>query len=131
MNCGAKTRAGHGCKLVAGFKTDHLGQGRCKFHGGASLIKHGRYSTITRPRIQALLEQFAADGSDPLDLIDELRLLRALTVDYIERYDAFTDALVAWNKSYQSGSPTVKPVQVVDISEATNFLERISRVVER
>jgi hypothetical protein len=32
--CGAKTRAGGRCKNAAGFGTDHVGAGRCKFHGG-------------------------------------------------------------------------------------------------
>lgn len=46
--CGAKTRAGTPCRYVAGYKTDHLGQGRCRLHGGATPIKHGRRSKIKR-----------------------------------------------------------------------------------
>lgn len=34
--CGAKTRQGHPCRQVAGYMTDHVGTGRCGFHGGAS-----------------------------------------------------------------------------------------------
>ena len=34
--CGAKTRKGTPCRLRAGYKTSHPGEGRCKFHGGAS-----------------------------------------------------------------------------------------------
>lgn len=37
--CNAVTKAGGYCKLKAGYGTDHVGTGRCKFHGGAS---HGR-----------------------------------------------------------------------------------------
>lgn len=53
--CGAKTRSGTPCKLMAGHGTNHLGQGRCKFHGGASAggvpgnknaVKTGEYETI-------------------------------------------------------------------------------------
>lgn len=35
--CGARTtKDGSPCKLAAGFGTDHLGSGRCKWHGGCS-----------------------------------------------------------------------------------------------
>ena len=34
--CGAKTRAGTPCQLLAGWGTDHVGTGRCKLHGGSS-----------------------------------------------------------------------------------------------
>jgi len=45
--CNAVNRSGGYCSLQAGFGTDHVGTGRCKFHGGASPggpIKHGLYS---------------------------------------------------------------------------------------
>lgn len=34
--CGAKTREGTPCKQRAGWGTDHVGEGRCKLHGGKS-----------------------------------------------------------------------------------------------
>lgn len=34
--CGAKTRAGSPCRRPAGWGTDHVGDGRCKLHGGKS-----------------------------------------------------------------------------------------------
>ncbi len=34
--CGAKTRAGTPCQQVAGWGTDHVGEGKCKLHGGKS-----------------------------------------------------------------------------------------------
>lgn len=34
--CGAKTRSGGPCVQVAGYGTDHVGIGRCKFHGGST-----------------------------------------------------------------------------------------------
>jgi len=49
--CGAKTRAGTSCRRPAGWGTDHVGEGRCKLHGGRSLrgflhprYRHGRYA---------------------------------------------------------------------------------------
>jgi hypothetical protein len=34
--CGAKTRDGTPCELRAGFGTEHVGFGRCRFHAGRS-----------------------------------------------------------------------------------------------
>lgn len=34
--CGAKTRAGTPCQQRAGWGTNHVGEGRCKLHGGRS-----------------------------------------------------------------------------------------------
>lgn len=99
--CGAKTRSGRPCKNVAGYKTDHVGDGRCHLHGGAKPIKHGRYSSINRPRIKDLLEQFEDDPS-PLDLLPEVKLLRALVTDYIERWDHYTDLTFRWDGLYTS-----------------------------
>lgn len=102
--CGAKTRNGGTCKKPAGAGTDHVGQGRCKLHGGATPIKHGRYSSIQRPRLRELLDGLQADtSSDALDLEPELHLLRALVLDYIERYDALTDAVLEWHNSFSDG----------------------------
>ena len=34
--CGGTTRAGNGCKLRAGHRTEHVGFGKCYLHGGKS-----------------------------------------------------------------------------------------------
>lgn len=99
--CGAKTRAGTPCKKEAGWGTDHLGEGRCKLHGGATPVKHGRYSSITRPRIKDLIEQFQADPA-PLDLLPEVQLLRALIIDFIERWDHYTELTHTWHALYDA-----------------------------
>lgn len=101
--CGAKTRKGTPCKARAGHGTDHVGQGKCKLHGGATPIRSGRYSKIARPRLVEILEGLKNDGTDPLDLEPELQLLRGLVLDYIERYDAITEALLDWHSSFGPG----------------------------
>lgn len=53
--CGARTRSGSPCRNVAGKGTNHLGIGRCKFHGGATPIRHGRYSTVVRESVGELI----------------------------------------------------------------------------
>lgn len=101
MRCGAKTKSGSPCKHLAGMRTDHPGEGRCWLHGGATPIKHGRYSTITRPRIKELLEQFEHD-EEPLNLLPEVKLLRALIADFVERWEYYTDLTFRWHAMYSS-----------------------------
>src|SRR5689334_21056250 len=103
--CGRKTKSGGRCTQPAGWGTDHVGSGACKLHGGNAgrPPKHGldgdRYRAVRRPRIRELLDSFA-DDPDPLNLLPEVRILRALILDFIERYDEQTEALIAWHASF-------------------------------
>lgn len=65
------------CKRPAGWGTDHVGEGRCKLHGGATPIKHGRYSKIGRARLREKLEIVEQDP-DPLNLTADIQLARAI-----------------------------------------------------
>lgn len=103
--CGAKTRSGTPCqrKPVAGGK-------RCKLHGGASLrgaesptIKHGRYSKYLRQSLQDKLA--GVDDGNPLDLLPELQMQRALFTEYVHRFQpgitlgmGDIDALMGWSE---------------------------------
>jgi hypothetical protein len=78
-----------------------------------------------RPRIRELLEELD-DDPNPLDLLPELKLLRALTGDFINRHEEFTEALLKW--SAEGGSP---PKRLLDIADAARLLESISRIVDR
>lgn len=88
-------------------------------HGGLQdgdkRLKHGRFSIerggIKHPRIGDLYARFA-DDPDPLNLLDEIVLLRAIAVDYIERHAETTDALLAWHADLQ-GIPRDLPVGLV------------------
>lgn len=48
--CGAKSRSNHGlpCKLSP------MENGKCRFHGGKTPIKHGRYSNKVKKEKQML-----------------------------------------------------------------------------
>lgn len=138
--CNARTRSGGTCSRVAGFGTDHLGQGRCKYHGGATPIRSGRYSTITRPRIAELVAQFE-DDPDPLNMLPELAAARALFVDFVERYDVNTAALLAWHaaRNAENGEPEPdpdveppsRPRGVISLHDARELLAEITRIVKR
>lgn len=153
QRCGAKTRPSaryRHCRQRAGHRTDHVGQGRCRLHGGATPVaSSGRYSKITRPRIAALVQAFSEDP-DPLDLTPEVHALRALVVDYIERWDETTEALLAWHASFDVGQPNdatalpvdgqpvtpappvaQRPRKVLDLSDAAKLLDYVGKMVER
>lgn len=81
--------AGDGyCRRVAGEGTDHRGEGRCRYHGGAENgrpISHGLYS-FKREKLREKLD--AADGMEsPGDLWTEVAVLRTLLSDYLEDVD--------------------------------------------
>lgn len=65
---------------------------------------------------------------DAMDLEPEANLLRAMTIDYINRYEEFTEALMAW---YADPDTHVKPRRIMDITDAAKLVESISRVVQR
>lgn len=94
--CGAKTRGGSGtCRNPAGFRTSHLGRGKCFLHGGCSPIKHGRYSKVHKP----LAESFAEYEQDerPLDLLPEIALLRGLIREFVDRQSKLAEAISEWH----------------------------------
>lgn len=129
--CGAKKKQGPGnCAQKAGWGTDHVGQGKCKLHGGATPRKHGRYSKIQSVALRELIEQHAADDK-PLDILPELAACRALFQDFIERYDQWRDALIAWHESYLEDDTVAKPRQILDIADAYRLLSEVTKIVER
>lgn len=98
--CGAKNRSGEPCQRPAGWGTDHVGEGRCKLHGGLTPrgadsphYKHGaysRYASALRPTVQAHIAALA--DHDPVDIVDELQLQRALLLDFISDKSSFSAA---------------------------------------
>jgi hypothetical protein len=53
--------------------------------------------------------------------------MRALIADFIERYDLFVDALVAWH----ADNGNTKPRKVIDIADATRMLDQCGKLIER
>jgi len=91
--------------------------------------KHGRYSTIQHEGLQEKLGQLEALEQDVMDLTPEVQLLRVLVIDYVERYQEFSEALIAWHAD--GAGKTSKPRKVMDITDAGNLIEKISRTVQR
>jgi molecular chaperone DnaK (HSP70) len=69
--------------------------------GGGRPAIHGRYSKVKREQLRSLIEEHEADP-DPLNIFPELAAARALFQDFIERYDEFIEALVAWHHYFQA-----------------------------
>lgn len=118
--CGGKRRQGMGtCTQAAGWGTSHPGQGRCKLHGGSNPIQHGRYSQISREPIRLLVERHKADP-DPLNMLPDLALARAFLEDFIERYDVWREAVLAW---WQSWSLTRRRWSVEQVQAFRDLLD--------
>lgn len=78
------------CQNVAGYKTDHVGVGRCAFHGGASkrgvhhpAFKHGKYSMVLPDQLIEHYEQIVSDG-DLLELREDVVLMTTLIRDTLK-----------------------------------------------
>lgn len=141
--CGTprKSRPGAYCRRQSGFKTDHPGQGRCHLHGGLNqganaqrgargqtkhLFVHP-YATIIHDRMSDKWNQLAQSEYNVLDLVPEAHLLRVIIVDFINRYEEHTAALIRWHQ----GVTNTKPRRVMDIADASRLIDSLSKVVER
>jgi hypothetical protein len=102
--------------------------GRQQNSGAGTALKHGFYSQLTHTGLKDKMEQLMEMENDVLNLVPEAMLLRAITVDFINRYEDFVDALMTWYEDQESGT---KPRRIMDISDAARLIDGISRVVER
>lgn len=100
--CGANLKNGSGhCTQPAGWGTDHVGEGRCKLHGGKTPrgadsphFVHGARSIYMR-NVKAEIAQKvdAFLDADPFDLTEELALARGLLEDFLSKIEyPMTDA---------------------------------------
>lgn len=127
--CGAKKRQGGGtCTQKAGWGTDHVGKGRCKLHGGVSgTLTHGRYSQVSDKRLAQLIEEIRNDPN-PLDVVPELGLARALLRDWLERYGELRDALLRWNAAAGDGE---RPARILELQDVVPLIDEISKIAYR
>jgi len=136
LKCGAQCRKRPGvyCQHRAGYRTPHVGEGRCYLHGGRTPIKSGRYSRITHSRLRHLMDQMQESDAQVLDLEPEAQLLRAMVIDYINRYEQFVDELHRWavatQKAKGKGAPPPK-LELLSLFDAKDLVEGVSRVVEK
>lgn len=74
--CGAKRRQGGGCcNLSAGYGTDHLGHGRCKWHGGSTPTQRKAVEAqVVEARVRTMFGKVLDDRpvGNPLEVYAEL-----------------------------------------------------------
>lgn len=138
--CGAQLRnreRGRLCQQPKGYKTPHPGDGKCWLHGGLTPIKHGLQSLIQHGRLKDMVRKIEELDHAVMDLEPEAILMRALTFDFVNRYDDFRDQLETWynmidqdNRDNDRKLPPV-PRKYPEITDAAPILEGISRIVER
>lgn len=161
VDCGERVARGK-CTNPKGYRTMHFGSGKCHRHGGGGLttppgpkLKHGlnAKSPYHTERLESAIARVRRDVADPLDLKPELELLRALVIDYLERYDEFKESVIAFHESFDpaftalimsgDGADMMKacqqlrgafanrrPREVLDISAASILLDRIRKMVD-
>lgn len=124
--CGAKTRrTGKPCTnpVVNGGK-------RCRMHGGraGAPVQSGRYSKLKRRDLGELAERHG-EIEGAMSMLPELALLRALTEDYINRYDEMTEALLAWHNDGKK--PDAKPPRILDMADSYRLISEITKIIKR
>lgn len=115
------------CKIIAGKRTAHPGSGYCVDHDNR--IPYDpvhRYRKIGNSAIRNQFKKLDTMERNIFDLMPEVTLMRALMVDYVERFYMFRTALMAW---YKDGKQ--KPRMALDITEAAHLIEAVSRLIER
>lgn len=77
------------CANKAGYKTDHIGYGACKYHGGCAgkpARITGKATRIERYMLQKKVDEYLEmDRSQLLDLTYELAVSKALFNEFIEK----------------------------------------------
>ena len=141
--CEAKTRAGGSCRQVAGWATDHVGEGRCKLHGGKSpgapignknAVKTGAYESITFDQLTDTERKLYGriDLSPKAQAEEEVRLLAIRehrVLGRIQELLASREELGTVETITETGRRARGEVDVTTVrSEAT--LERVQRVEE-
>lgn len=110
------------CRAPAGMGTSHPSEGRCKFHGGNAPLKHGMYASVKHTRLRELYEEFEHDP-DLTDIESEVAMCRALFVDFVERYEEVTEALLAWHASWQLKNVVLPEERIMDFENVVNEWE--------
>tara|TARA_Y100000310_G_scaffold241158_1_gene245090 strand:- start:479 stop:1066 length:588 start_codon:yes stop_codon:yes gene_type:complete len=128
----SSTKTAGYCGNHAGSGTDHVGQGRCKFHGGLTPIHAGIYSKIKRDDMRVLIDHFE-NAPDPLDLAPEVAMARAFLTKFINNYDDVVDGLLEWYGLWciESEPPHGKPPRVPSETAIISLLDTVSKIVKR
>lgn len=143
--CGAKTRAGTPCQLQAGHGTAHPGFGHCKYHAGntpsgqqyaaAQAAKVTTYNMLGDIKSESFRELVRRQGlrADVVDLVEDLNLMRAVVMRYVNEYDEHETALLRWNLSWDKDwqALTLSIIEELQIAQIEEDWERYAKLLEQ
>lgn len=128
--CGAKTRAGGTCKQPA------MSNGRCRYHGGKSLIgpasgtfKTGRYSKMLPTRLAARYQE-AANDPDLLAMREDIALIDSRLADILGRVDTGESGSL-WKQAQAEFAVLDAAVKDSDAKALTASLKRMQAMLGR
>lgn len=134
--CNGRKKDGTGyCQNPAGWKTDHVGTGRCHLHGGLATgrpIIHGKTSIhamrqeIKDGTLNDLMEKFIA--IDSTDSRQEIAMYRAYVVKVINQQEELIDAILAW---HESNGTKPKPDDLPKISVVARSLKELTDAIQK
>lgn len=128
--CAAECSDGTPCKQRAGESTEHLGFGRCRRHGTTGITEHGRYSKL-RSSISEKLTRFK-NRDNPLDITDEIALMRGMFETFINDYEEIKEALIAWNSAEtEEAGRMARPRRLPELADGFEMLKGLSKVAQR
>src|SRR3990167_9211956 len=158
-HCGANKKDGTKCKQPKGWAVKGTSDGPCKRHGGAAAaanLKTGVWAVIERDNYLSIHKKLQEQKFDFLDLVPAAELLWVQSIDYINRYASFVEALIAWHNSHETAVNDIfnalnvrdvtklreglialkeamsqRPRSVLDIAAVSVLVDRIGRMVER
>ena len=139
--CGASKRDGSGdaCSLPAGWGTDHVGEGRCKLHGGASAtgkdnpaFKHGLFSDHLDEADREAMEVLGdLDNAEKLEELINWRLARlrrylrekndAERESFFDKFDAMVQ------EGRKNGDPGLSAAQIKELAKALSMNNRAAQ----
>jgi hypothetical protein len=127
------------CTRPPGWGTDHVGEGRCKLHGGKSLkgsdsprFKHGRYSKYSKlPGY--LVDAYEKNLSDPdlMNMENEIALLESLADYELSKLNSHKESdywYTELNKAFLRLDQQVN-AQSIDQDKAIDALETLKEVL--
>lgn len=123
----------HYCRRRAGHGTQHLGIGRCRYHGGNSVVQHGMTSRYHQVTIAKLIDQHLADP-DPLNLLPELATLRALLESRLEKKTVDVDAAARLIQAVASVVARIEKIRsenAISRPEFFRLMQAMAAVVEQ
>lgn len=128
--CGAKVRHREGfCRKPAGWGVKGVSSGRCRLHGGASLIKHGLYAKNLPDSIQQRLDEWDKVKDEKLnDLSREIRVARAMVEAHLEQVpDPDEKGLVIFTGKGMADFTHAVGVWMERVAKLTEAQDRIKR----